>query len=270
MSDGRLRDLERRFRETQSPGDEVAWVSEQLRTGELSRERVLLAASWNDTLANALFSGSEVPPIEFGPEEQRSYAHDYFQSSMNREHAWVRLVASLGDEPFLRILLALGRLALPEWSGPDARWAAEVFRASEDYVRTRGPEQALALRGLGRQSPAREELCTPRDSALGSDFPVENLADRVYWSYKGILRDPGFGAYYAVSGVERWTNMFAVDDGPETPAIPERYLAMAHSMVLCEGLNGAVMVTSSARVLARLRDEVSPWLLGRGDPLQAL
>lgn len=271
MSDERLRDLERRFRETESLEDGSAWLSERLRAGELAREHALLAASWGDALASSLFGETEVPQIEFAPEGLRRYPQSRFQGSMGRDHPWLRLVTQAGRVPFLRILLAVGRLALPEWQGHGREWGLSVFRASEAYVRELSHERTLALRELGRTSPAREELCTPRHSALGSDFPVENLADRVYWSYKGVLHDPSFGAYYAVAGVERWTNMFVVEepaqDGAVVPAIPERYLAMAHAMVLCEGLNGAMMATDRERVLAALRAEVSPWLLGLGDPL---
>ncbi|MCO5168813.1 MAG: hypothetical protein M9894_20935 [Planctomycetes bacterium] len=43
--DDRLRDLERRARETGAPADEAAWLAERLRTGALPRERLELAAS---------------------------------------------------------------------------------------------------------------------------------------------------------------------------------------------------------------------------------
>ena len=44
MSDQKLRDLERRWKETGSPDDEAAYLLERVRAGELSRERLELAA----------------------------------------------------------------------------------------------------------------------------------------------------------------------------------------------------------------------------------
>jgi hypothetical protein len=44
MSDQKLRDLERRFKETGSPDDEAAWLLERVRVGDLTRERLELAA----------------------------------------------------------------------------------------------------------------------------------------------------------------------------------------------------------------------------------
>jgi len=44
VSDSRLRDLERRFRETGSSESEMLWFQERLRTGELGEEQAELAA----------------------------------------------------------------------------------------------------------------------------------------------------------------------------------------------------------------------------------
>ncbi len=44
MSDTKLRDLERRWEETGSPDDEAAYLLERVRVGDLSRERLELAA----------------------------------------------------------------------------------------------------------------------------------------------------------------------------------------------------------------------------------
>ena len=44
MSDSELRDLERRFRESGSSSDETAWLSARVRSGDLARDRLKLAA----------------------------------------------------------------------------------------------------------------------------------------------------------------------------------------------------------------------------------
>ena len=44
MSDQRLRELERRWKESGSPDDEAAYLLERVRVGDLTRERLHLAA----------------------------------------------------------------------------------------------------------------------------------------------------------------------------------------------------------------------------------
>ena len=58
MSDERLRELERRWKETGSVEDEAAWLSERVRAGELTEERLRLAAALGQPAAVAA-SGSD-------------------------------------------------------------------------------------------------------------------------------------------------------------------------------------------------------------------
>jgi len=44
MSDSKLRELERRWRETKSVEDEAAYLRERVRVGDLTQERLELAA----------------------------------------------------------------------------------------------------------------------------------------------------------------------------------------------------------------------------------
>ncbi len=46
MSDSKLRELERRWRETGSVEDEAAYLRERVRVGDLTEERLEVAAYW--------------------------------------------------------------------------------------------------------------------------------------------------------------------------------------------------------------------------------
>ena len=48
MSDARLRELERRWRESGSTEDEAAYLRERVRVGDLTQERLELAAVSSD------------------------------------------------------------------------------------------------------------------------------------------------------------------------------------------------------------------------------
>lgn len=67
MSDDRLRDLERRWRDSGSTEDASRLLQERLRAGQVSRERVELAAYWGSSLARTLTGGtaSVAPPTDF-------------------------------------------------------------------------------------------------------------------------------------------------------------------------------------------------------------
>lgn len=62
VSDAKLRELERRWRETGAVEDEAAWLRERVRVGELTRERLFLAASCGHDGARVAAEG-EAPPL---------------------------------------------------------------------------------------------------------------------------------------------------------------------------------------------------------------
>lgn len=267
MSDERLRALKHRFEETGSPEDEAAWVREQVRCGELRRESVLLAASLGEAAATSIFGAGEVPQIRFAEGGYR-IPQPRFYGSMKRDDPWPVLVYSLGRESYLRLVLALGRITLPLWPGENAGWGARAFAAGEAYVRDQTPEHFLDLRELDEQSPAAESNRASRAPGLAPDYPVDTLADRVAWAYKGVLPDPELLAYYAAGALVRWAGMLLEGTVPEVSPTTDRALSFANTMVLCEALNGAMLATSQGEALSALRVEVGPWLLGRRDPLR--
>lgn len=62
MSDSKLRELERRWQETRAIDDEVALHRERLRVGEISPERLAVAACCGSTAAKAAL-GRSLPPL---------------------------------------------------------------------------------------------------------------------------------------------------------------------------------------------------------------
>ncbi|MDC3379462.1 hypothetical protein OAX78_04190 [Planctomycetota bacterium] len=65
MSDERLRELERRWKETQAVEDEAAYLLERVRVGDLEQEKLELAAYCGDGAAKAALGGSgPIPTLD--------------------------------------------------------------------------------------------------------------------------------------------------------------------------------------------------------------
>ncbi len=72
MSDEKLRELERRFKETGSVEDEAAWLKERVRVGDLTQERLEFAAYCGHEGARRASCG-DPSPIEAAPEDLRAW-----------------------------------------------------------------------------------------------------------------------------------------------------------------------------------------------------
>lgn len=95
MSDTKLRELERRWKETGSISDEAACLLERVRVGDLTRERLELAAYCGHSAACAALA---VPP----------------QTSACAR-AWLSILHQRDPSAALRAGIVLTRLALPTW-----------------------------------------------------------------------------------------------------------------------------------------------------------
>jgi len=128
VSDARLRDLERAWRESGALEDELAWLGERVRAGELSEERLRLSASFGHPAALALVGVQERPlrglPFPEGP------GHGY---------RW-RL-----DVPTTQRCLA-SLLSGPPWSEVRGAGLRAGIRAAQRYLLSPGAEEAGALR----------------------------------------------------------------------------------------------------------------------------
>ncbi len=112
--DARLRDLARRARETGAPEDGAAWLLERVRTGDLGRENLRLAAHLGDPAATAALD-DRAPVRE--PGELR---------------AWAAALEHWGPDVLARASVAAAETILGARSPASVRAAIEAARAFVD------------------------------------------------------------------------------------------------------------------------------------------
>jgi hypothetical protein len=116
MSDSRVRDLERRWKETSSPADEAAHLLERVRVGNLTQERLELAAD----------CGHEAAILALGRRPDR------YQASLDELAASLMAV---GTEACVRAGLALARKGLPAWTTQTGdRRPQELLAACDAWI----------------------------------------------------------------------------------------------------------------------------------------
>jgi hypothetical protein len=134
MPDERLRELERRWRESGAIDDEAAYLRQRVKVGELSPESVELAAFLGHPgalVATATFSG--VTP---GAEVLRSFATGHADGRAPERPAWLVTIQRLGGDEALRRLAASALRRSHFTSDPPGRDAASsALEAVEAWVR---------------------------------------------------------------------------------------------------------------------------------------
>ena len=129
MSDAKLRELERKWKESGSVEDEAAYLRERVRAGDLTQERLELAAYFGHAAAG------------------RALPMSLIQAAAPADLGWERLEAD-GPEAVVRGLLAVSRAALNEWERPgraSSRPRASIA-AVEAWLACKGPEQLDRVR----------------------------------------------------------------------------------------------------------------------------
>lgn len=116
MSDEKLRDLERRWKNTGRIEDEVAFLRERVRLGELDPARLELAA----------FLGHPASRLASG----RSGKPDFETEDL---HHGIAHMPRFGHEACVRALVAIGRAAMTHWHRAETI-PSEALRAAEDFV----------------------------------------------------------------------------------------------------------------------------------------
>lgn len=152
MSDTRLRELRRRFDETGAPQDEAAWLNERVRMGELSRERLELAAYCGHEAARRVI-GASVVAAPRAPAE----LVELFSEEVADLEWFIRGLARWGVPWCARAALAIGRHVLP-LAGPFEDEAAAALRATETWLRCPCEEHRAAVRVAGETA---NDLVTP-------------------------------------------------------------------------------------------------------------
>lgn len=144
MSDEGIRELERRWRETQSPEDEAAWLRQRLRTGDLTEDRLRLAAYCQHPAAVLL-----VPQPSPGWVSQTGA----WLKETILGHRVVPGLRPWGAEACVRGMIAAARLVVPiceQHLRPDPRPVQAVVAAEEwvldqsDVTRQRAAQVAAA------------------------------------------------------------------------------------------------------------------------------
>lgn len=212
MSDARLRELERAWRETGATADRAAWLKERVRTGALRRERLALAAHLGDEAARGALGGEAPPRLRDalllgrarGPTDARELPGRW-QRRIRREH---------GLEVLVRVWIALGRAALAEWAAwnddpTPARWlAAAEARLRDPAAPLEAPGQ-LALDACRQRARVEAEAAGQRTGAMLAGWHAAEIAWEVVEllaaaDADGVAEGPrGLSWFAAAYGVER-------------------------------------------------------------------
>jgi hypothetical protein len=245
VSDQRLRQLQRRWAETGDPADAARFLLERVRTGELSLERLRLAAYLGDPPAVAALEG-EAPR---SPGDLESF---------------VRNLAGWDQAALVRAAIAAARLVLPGW---DATWADErplqAVRAAERWVEE--PSQANTDRAEAEAEAAMAAFAELLlDEALVGE-PSEAVVRRAtgFRESRAAVQAalaaarPARAATFAVMAAVAARERLALD---ETPATSRLYVRAADAERL-----GDLPELTSPRAVAAVRraivEALLPWAL---------
>jgi hypothetical protein len=149
MSDERLRELERRWKETGSVDDEAKYLAERVRVGDLEKEMLELAA----------YCGHQGARLALGPSAS--------QASPPPTREWVS-----GLRNFSKVASVVGLIHLAQ--GRMAAWTS--FRP-EDHAPKRALDRAVEWARTG-SSESAAELALLADEARAAAAGLIHLADR--------------------------------------------------------------------------------------------
>lgn len=230
MSDERLRELERRFLESQTVADEAAWLGARVQAGEVRRDRVELAAILGHPAARVLSpSAPEMSLAEF-----------------------LRFAGEVDRVAFARAGLALLRPTPPPPSG----WRRALYGLLQRFTQ---------LGELPMEAPNLEAL---EAVEAWAQAPGEVLAERSVEAGRAALaladqleaRWEGWGAPEGLLEINRLhAEVYLARACGE--------LARAVGTGQVEGFAEVAGGDSTVADDALLNQELVPWLLGRGDLL---
>jgi len=218
VTDSKLRELERRWKESGSVEDEAAYLLERVRVGDLEQEKLELAAYFGHEAARRASSG-KCPPNSSAeiPDEWGAWL-----SAIPARECPVQQVR-------IRAALACARLCTALYPAPASKLAVS---SAEDWVLCPCPQHARSARELSE----RALPVSPEDIPFQALLPIHAAA----WAAVHAAR---------VASSSLGATAYALDD-------------------CAEALEMASFVTSQGEVLTAIRREITPWLLGNGDPIQ--
>ncbi len=229
--DDAIRAKERRFRETGDVADEVAWLRERLRAGEISRERVDLARyCGNDAAALVLGITCENEPICFKCSQ--------LESVLDGLTRWG------GAEARIRAAITAASLVLETWVKVYGEGGTEALSKILWYSWQPREGRILSL-GWGDLRAAMEEgLERAWQAVLANPAPRETLLNLRATLQALMDAHPGFNLRPVT---------LAVDALLARPALDW------HSVMY---------VRNTETLFAAIGREVSTWALGYGDPVR--
>ena len=173
MSDERLRELERRWKETGAVEDEAAFLLERVRAGDLTREKLETAAHYCEHEAACLALGLPMP--------QHNVEVD----------AWLVALRDRQEGLALRAGIALARLVLPIWEEPypDDPRPRLALQASEAVLAGSGRGE-LAGRAADHANDAAVETERRAGGASSAAACLSALADYASGAYGELLTVP--------------------------------------------------------------------------------
>jgi hypothetical protein len=183
MSDTRLRELERRWKETGSPDDEAAYLKERVRVGDLTQERLELAAYCGHEGARRAVRGS-LPGATTGAVEWTRHLGRWPEAAAVAAVAAARMAVETVD--------------LDDSSGARPEQILGAVRAAEAAVTQPTQESLGAARGAAEALPrgftpeaSRNALLAARycaQAAGRSDDP--RAAHQAVFHAAAALKDP--------------------------------------------------------------------------------
>lgn len=268
MSDARLRELERRWRDGRDPEDAARWVKELERAGRpaevlharveaglLARARLAAAAGLGDETARAALALAGAPMHE---------------SRLPELEAWLEALRPVGPEAWVRAAVAAARAVLPalESALPGERrpaialdaasaWLACPCQRHADAARSAAEEAWRLCDSEGRRTEPELQLAWER----AFPAPAASNAAAAVASAAGAA---AFACFAEEAMVVAWA-VHAANAAAETLGSP-----LSTPFAATSGGRAAELAFAAARaagaspIREAIRAELVPWLLGPG------
>ncbi len=262
MSDERLRELERVWKQSGADEDEAAWLRQRVREGELAQGRLETAALLGH---EAACIGLESP--EFASEAAEEWADEFWP--------WLFAVGrDLGPEGLVRVALAASRAVLPLW---------------KEHVEGLGGTEAEAIAALPLDPLLAVEAFLTQGGRASEVQPALIATESVM-----VNAEAGSALQLAARSLYCATNAAYQSDVPPTeeaaelaallglPPVPDtldvcQRMASEAAAAACHALARARTQAADAKledetdvvpVENAVYEELVPWLLGYGDPIR--
>lgn len=226
MADRQTRQLERLWKCSGAPEEGVIYFRARMRAGDLSPDRLKLAAYLGDEAARRALGVSEV---RIPPEIQR----------------WVRVLACWGHEALIRTLLVTARWNLEKWEG---------------LVWDRRPRSAIESTEAWLRCPCPSHARVASASAGEASQALVDLSDVLIWYHKDPLER---NAMYRVLSLVAENAARAAELAARGPKTDLRQAAdeTVRSVIECLTSKGMFLRSVELQMREAIARELIPWAL---------